>query len=91
VSTHGADEQPASENDDVGLPTFAGRDRPHGQAPGSHGNIEDEVADVLRAGAFPVVIGGDHSITHPAATAVAAKYGWGKGRAGALRRTRRHR
>ena len=51
---------------------------PHGQAPRSHRNIEDKVADVLRAGAFPVVIGGDHSITHPAATAVASKYGWGK-------------
>ena len=50
VSTHGADGQPASENDDVGLPTFAGRDRPHGQAPRSNHTTEDEVADVLRAG-----------------------------------------
>jgi hypothetical protein len=33
---------------------------------------------VLKADAFPVVVGGDHSITYPSATAVACKYGWGK-------------
>ena len=33
---------------------------------------------MLKADAFPVIIGGDHSITYPAATAVARKYGWGK-------------
>jgi agmatinase len=51
---------------------------PHGQSARSHANIEAKVTDVLRADAFPVIIGGDHSITYPAATAVAAKYGWGK-------------
>jgi agmatinase len=51
---------------------------PHGQAARSHRNIEHKVLDVLRAGAFPVVIGGDHSVTHPAASAVAARYGWGE-------------
>ena len=51
---------------------------PHGQSARSHRNIESKVTDVLRAGAFPVIIGGDHSITYPAATAVARKYGWGK-------------
>ena len=51
---------------------------PHGQSARSHRNIESKVTDVLKAGAFPVVIGGDHSITYPSATAVARKYGWGK-------------
>ena len=51
---------------------------PHGLTPPSHRNIEAKVADVLRADAFPVIIGGDHSITYPAATAVARRFGWGK-------------
>ena len=51
---------------------------PHGQSARSHSNIESKVTDVLKADAFPVVIGGDHSITYPSATAVARKYGWGK-------------
>jgi len=51
---------------------------PHGQSARSHRNIEAKVTDVLKADAFPVVVGGDHSITHPSATAVACKYGWGK-------------
>jgi agmatinase len=51
---------------------------PHGQSARSHRNIESKVSDVLKAGAFPIVLGGDHSITYPSATAVAARYGWGK-------------
>ena len=51
---------------------------PHGQSARGHRNIESKVLDVLRADAFPVIIGGDHSITYPAATAVASKYGWGR-------------
>jgi agmatinase len=78
--------EPGSYHLDLGIDVFEWLDVvdagdascPHGQAPRSHRNIEAKVTDVLRAGAFPVVIGGDHSVTHPAATAVAARYGWGK-------------
>ena len=51
---------------------------PHGQSARSHRNIEAKVTDVLKADAFPVVVGGDHSITYPSATAVACKYGWAR-------------
>ena len=51
---------------------------PHGQTERSHANIEAKVASVLAAGAVPVVIGGDHSITWPSATAVARHHGWGR-------------
>ena len=64
---------------------------PHGQSARSHRNIESKVTDVLKADAFPIVIGGDHSITYPSATAVAAQVRLGQGRAAALRRARRHR
>ncbi|MET3808100.1 agmatinase [Nakamurella sp. UYEF19] len=51
---------------------------PHGQTGPSLRNIERKVAGVLAAGALPIVIGGDHSITWPSATAVARRHGWGK-------------
>jgi agmatinase len=51
---------------------------PHGRTAPSLRNIERKVAGVLVAGAMPIVIGGDHSITWPSATAVARKFGWGK-------------
>ena len=51
---------------------------PHGQTERSHRNIEAKVGDVVGRGIFPVVIGGDHSITWPAATAVARRHGWGQ-------------
>jgi agmatinase len=41
----------------------------------SHGAIESTVGQVLGAGALPVVLGGDHSITEPAVRAVAAAHG----------------
>jgi agmatinase len=41
----------------------------------SHGAIESTVAQVLAAGALPVVLGGDHSITEPSVRAVAARHG----------------
>ena len=41
----------------------------------SHGAIEATVAQVVGAGVLPVVLGGDHAITEPAARAVAAKHG----------------
>jgi agmatinase len=36
-----------------------------------HAVIRRKVADVLSAGALPIVLGGDHSITYPSASAVA--------------------
>jgi agmatinase len=53
----------------------------HGDAPivpadaaRSHEAIRRTVADVLSAGAIPVVLGGDHSIAHPDVGAVAAAH-----------------
>jgi agmatinase len=45
-----------------------------------HAAIRQKVGEVLDAGALPIVLGGDHSITLPAATAVADR--WGHGRIG---------
>lgn len=42
-----------------------------GLAEESHRAIEDRVGEVARRGIVPLVIGGDHSITFPSATAVA--------------------
>ena len=44
----------------------------------SHEAIQTKVSDCLKAGALPIVVGGDHSITLPSATAVAYHYGRGK-------------
>jgi agmatinase len=44
----------------------------------SHAAIRAKVAEVAALGAIPVVLGGDHSITLPAATAVADAVGHGK-------------
>lgn len=41
----------------------------------SHAAIEATVAEVLRAGALPVVLGGDHSIAEPDIRACAASFG----------------
>ncbi|MDW8339731.1 MAG: arginase family protein [Thermoleophilia bacterium] len=41
----------------------------------SHEQIERTVAQVVEAGAIPVVLGGDHSITEPSVRAVAASHG----------------
>ncbi len=42
---------------------------------GSHRAIEDTVGEVVRAGAVPIVLGGDHSITEPDVRACAAVHG----------------
>ena len=44
----------------------------------SHEAIRAKVAEVAATGAIPIVLGGDHSITLPAATAVADAVGRGK-------------
>jgi agmatinase len=41
----------------------------------SHQAIEDTVAQVLAAGAIPIVLGGDHSITEPEIRAIAEVHG----------------
>ena len=43
----------------------------------SHEAVENKVTEALNADAIPIVLGGDHSITWPSATAVAKKYGYG--------------
>ena len=44
-------------------------------ARGSHAAIERVVGEALTAGAIPLVLGGDHSITEPCVRACAAKHG----------------
>ena len=43
----------------------------------SHDAVREKVSEALDVGAIPVVLGGDHSITYPSATAVAKRYGFG--------------
>ncbi|MGL5809413.1 MAG: agmatinase [Nocardioides sp.] len=50
---------------------------PHGQTEVSHENIKRRVREVAGRGIVPVILGGDHSITWPAATAVAEAVGFG--------------
>jgi agmatinase len=50
---------------------------PHGQTEIGHANIKALVGEVASRGIVPVIVGGDHSITWPAATAVAEARGWG--------------
>ena len=44
----------------------------------SHEAVRMKVMQALQAGTVPIVLGGDHSITLPSATAVAQRYGYGK-------------
>ena len=50
---------------------------PHGQTDVSLANIKARVSEVARRGIIPITLGGDHSITWPAATAVAEVQGFG--------------
>ena len=50
---------------------------PHGQTEVSHANIRERVHAIASRGIVPVILGGDHSITWPAATAVADVHGYG--------------
>jgi agmatinase len=50
---------------------------PHGQLERSHANIRERVGHIASRGIIPIILGGDHSITYPSATAVAEKYGFG--------------
>ena len=51
---------------------------PPGDIEGSLERLRGAVATVAAAGAVPVVLGGDHTIALPDATAVADRLGWGK-------------
>ncbi len=51
---------------------------PHGQVDASLANIKERVHEVASRGIVPFVIGGDHTITWPSATAVADVYGHGR-------------
>ena len=50
---------------------------PHGQTETSHTNIRERVHQIASRGIVPIILGGDHSITWPAATAVADVHGYG--------------
>lgn len=43
----------------------------------SHAGVKRKVREAVDAGAIPIVLGGDHSITYPSASAVAEVYGPG--------------
>ena len=49
-----------------------------GNTEGTYENIRSFVAEILEGGAMPIILGGDHGITWPAATAVADAYGYGQ-------------
>ncbi len=51
---------------------------PTGQTEASHRSIRAKVGGVASLGIIPVIIGGDHSITWPAASGVAEAIGWGE-------------
>jgi agmatinase len=48
-----------------------------GDTDGTFENIRAFVAEILAGGAMPIILGGDHGITWPVATAVADMYGYG--------------
>ncbi len=50
---------------------------PHGQVDASLANIRSTVHDIASRGIVPFTIGGDHTVTWPAATAVADVHGFG--------------
>ena len=51
---------------------------PSGQTEVSLHRLEDAVHSIAAAGAIPVILGGDHTITFPDATGVARHVGWGR-------------
>ncbi len=50
----------------------------HGLVEASHAAIRERVSAVASRRIFPIVLGGDHSITWPSASAVAQTHGWGR-------------
>jgi agmatinase len=49
-----------------------------GNTPGTFEGIRKFIGTIVDSGAIPVIMGGDHGITWPCATAVADHYGYGK-------------
>jgi agmatinase len=49
-----------------------------GNTEGTYENVRSFVGEILAGGAIPIILGGDHGITWPAATAVADAYGHGR-------------
>ncbi|GAA2139305.1 agmatinase [Kitasatospora kazusensis] len=49
-----------------------------GNPEGTYDNIRTFVGEIVQGGAIPIIMGGDHGITWPSATAVADAYGYGK-------------
>jgi agmatinase len=49
-----------------------------GNTDGTYDNIRSFVGEILSGGATPIILGGDHGITWPSATAVADAHGYGK-------------
>ncbi|MGW4728560.1 agmatinase [Streptomyces shenzhenensis] len=49
-----------------------------GNTPETFEGIRKFVATIPQSGAIPIIMGGDHGITWPCATALADHYGWGK-------------
>lgn len=49
-----------------------------GNTPESFESIRKFIGTIVTADAVPIIMGGDHGITWPCATAVADHYGWGK-------------
>jgi agmatinase len=50
----------------------------HGMWEPSRAAIHQRVSEVASRGIIPIILGGDHSVTWPAATAVAERHGFGK-------------
>ena len=48
-----------------------------GDSKRTYDNIRAFVSEILEGGAIPIILGGDHGITWPSATAVANSYGFG--------------
>ena len=48
-----------------------------GNTEGSYENIRAFTSEILSGGSIPIILGGDHGITWPVATAVAQAYGYG--------------
>lgn len=62
----------------LNIADFGDANCPPGSIELSHEAIRARVLEAVEAGTTPIVLGGDHSITLPSATAVAQHYGFGK-------------
>ena len=63
---------------ELGVVDVGDVEMPPGEIEKSLARLEEAVSVVARAGPMPVVLGGDHTITLPDATAVARQVGWGR-------------